>query len=146
MDKLVKILNLIVSYETDDYGLGWKVFDVVKENPNSVVSFNVPDSWRRYNIQNEEHWVTYQHARLLRFYLKDNELYVDVSVADTGLMGYDYELIWTSTIKLPTEFLKNIETELRNKFYHFCEDAYEEYLLAKKEEWIRHFSESFLAR
>ena len=146
MDKLVKILNLIVSYETDNYGLGWKVFDVVKENPNSVVSFQRENEWTTYNIQNKEHWVTYTDARKLKFYLKDNELYVNVKVVDLGLMGDRYDVLWTATIKLPTEFLKNIETELRNKFYHFCEDAYEEYLLAKKEEWIRHFSENFLAR
>lgn len=146
MDKLVKILNVITSYSTFDYNLGWKVFEVVKENPNSVVSFNVPNSWKRYNIQNEEHWVTYQDGRKLKFYLKDNELYADVKVVDLGLMGDRYDVLWTSTIKLPTEFLKNIEKELRNKFYYFCEDAYEEYLLAKKEEWIRHFAEDFLAR
>lgn len=146
MDKLVKILNVITSYSTFDYNLGWKVFEVVKENPNSVVSFNVPNSWKRYNIQNEEHWVTYQDGRKLKFYLKDNELYADVKVVDLGLMGDRYDVLWTSTIKLPTEFLKNIEKELRNKFYYFCENAYEEYLLAKKEEWIRHFAEDFLAR
>ena len=146
MDKLVKILNVITSYSTFDYNLGWKVFEVVKENPNSVVSFNVPNSWKRYNIQNKEHWVTYQDGRKLKFYLKDNELYADVKVVDLGLMGDRYDVLWTSTIKLPTEFLKNIEKELRNKFYYFCENAYEEYLLAKKEEWIRHFAEDFLAR
>lgn len=146
MDKLTKILSLVTSYSTFDYNLGWKVFDIVKENPNSVVSFQKEKEWATYNIQNKEHWVTYTNARELKFYLKDNELYVNVKVVDLGLMGNRYDVLWTSTIKLPTEFLKNIELELRNKFYQFCEDAYKEYLLAKKEEWIRHFSENILAQ
>ena len=146
MDKLTKILSVITSYSTFDYNLGWKVFDIVKENPNSVVSFQKGKEWTTYNIQNKEHWVTYQDARKLKFYLKDNELYVNVKVVDLGLMGDRYDVLWRATIKLPTEFLKNIELELRNKFYHFCEKAYEEYLLDKKEEWIRHFSENFLAQ
>lgn len=146
MDKLVKILNVVTSYSTFDYNLGWKVFDIVKEKPHSVVSFQKKKEWTTCNIRDKENWVTYQNARKLKFYLKDNELYADVIVADLGLMGDRYDVLWTATIKLPMEFLKNIEIELRNKFYHFCEKAYEEYLLTKKEEWIRHFSESFLSR
>ena len=132
------------SYSTDNYHLGWKVFDVVKENPDSVVSFKNKMDWRRYDVHNKEHWVTYQNARNLKFYLKGKTLFVEVVVADLGLMGDRYEPLWSAIIKLPTDFLKNIETELRKKFYYFCDAAYNDYLLSMKEEWIREFSEKIL--
>ena len=145
MEKLIKMLKFIGgSYSTDNYHLGWKVFDVVKENPDSVVSFKNKMDWRRYDVHNKEHWVTYQNARNLKFYLKGKTLFVEVVVADLGLMGDRYEPLWSAIIKLPTDFLKNIETELRKKFYYFCDAAYNDYLLSMKEEWIREFSEKIL--
>lgn len=146
MEKLMKILKLIGGeYSTDNYHLGWKVFDIVKENPDSVVSFENKMDWRRYNPHNEEHWVTYQNARNLKFYLKGKTLFVEVVVADLGLMGDRYEPLWSAEIKLPNEFLKNIETELRKKFYYFCDAAYDDYLLSMREEWIRLYAEKILA-
>lgn len=146
MEKLIKMLKLIGgSYSTDNYKLGWKVFDIVETNPDSVVSFENKMDWRRYDVHNKEHWVTYDRARNLKFYLKGKTLFVNVIVADLGLMGDRYEPLWTAVIKLPTDFLKNIETELRNKFYHFCDAAYEDYLLSMREEWIREFSKKILA-
>lgn len=146
MKKLIKMLKLIGgSYSTDNYNLGWKVFNIVETNPDSVVSFENKMDWRRYDVHNEEHWVTYQNARNLKFYLKGKTLFVEVVVADLGLMGDRYEPKWSAVIKLPTDFLKNIETELRSKFYHFCDAAYDEYLLSMREEWIREFSKKILA-
>lgn len=146
MEKLMKILKLIGGkYRTDNYHLGWKVFDIVKENPDSVVSFENKMDWRRYDVHNEEHWVTYQNGRNLKFYLKGKTLFVEVVVADLGLMGDRYEPLWSAEIKLPNKFLKNIETELRKKFYNFCDAAYEDYLLSMREEWIRRFAEKILA-
>lgn len=82
MKKLVKILKLIGgSYSTDNYQLGWKVFDIVKENPDSIISFENKIDWRKYNPQNKDHWVTYQNARNLKFYLKEEILFVEVTVA-----------------------------------------------------------------
>lgn len=145
MEKLIKMLKLIGgSYSTDNYHLGWKVFDVVKENPDSVVSFENKMDWRRYSPHMEEHWITYQNARNLKFYLKGKTLFVEVVVADLGLMGDRYEPLWSAVIKLPSDFLKNIETELRKKFYHFCDVAYEDYLLSMREEWIRRYAEKIL--
>lgn len=147
MKKLIKILKLIGGeYSTNDYQLGWKVFDIVKENPDSVISFENKMDWRRYDIHNNEHWITYQNARNLKFYLKGKTLFVEVVVVDLGLMGDRYEPKWSAVIKLPNEFLKNIEIELRKEFYHFCDSAYEEYLLSQREEWIREFSEKILAK
>lgn len=147
MKTLIKILKLIGgSYSTNNYKLGWKVFDIVKENPDSVVSFENKIDWRKYDVHNEEHWVTYQNARNLKFYLKGKTLFVEVTVAYLSLIGDKYEPRWSAVIKLPTDFLKNIETELRNKFYHFCDAAYNEYLLSMKEEWIREFAEKILAK
>lgn len=134
------------TYSTDNYKLGWKVFNIVKENPDNVVSFENKTDWRRYDVHNEEHWVTYQNARNLKFYLKEETLFVEVVVADLGLMGDRYEPKWSAVIKLPTDFLKNIETELRNKFYHFCDTAYDEYLSSMKEKWIKKFAEKILAK
>lgn len=146
MEKLMKILKLIGGeYSTDNYNLGWKVFDIVKENPDSVVSFENKMDWRRYNPHNKEHWVTYQNARNLKFYLKGKTLFVEVVVADLGLMGDRYEPLWSAVIKLPSDFLKNIETELRKKFYYFCDAAYDDYLLSMREEWIRLYAEKILA-
>lgn len=147
MKKLVKILKLIGgSYSTDNYHLGWKVFDIVKENPDSVVSFENKIDWRKHDVHNKEHWVTYQNARNLKFYLKEETLFVEVVVAYLNLTGDRYEPRWSAIIKLPNDFLKNIETELRNRFYHFCDTAYDEYLLSMKEEWIRQFAEKILAK
>lgn len=146
MEKLIKMLKLIGgSYSTDNYHLGWKVFDVVKENPDSVVSFENKMDWRRYSPHMKEHWVTYQNARNLKFYLKGKTLFVEVVVADLGLMGDRYEPLWSAVIKLPSDFLKNIETELRKKFYYFCDAAYDDYLLSMREEWIRRYAEKILA-
>lgn len=147
MKKLVKILKLIGgSYSTDNYQLGWKVFDIVKENPDSIISFENKIDWQKYNPQNKDHWVTYQNARNLKFYLKEEILFVEVTIAYLNLIGDRYEPRWSAIIKLPTDFLKNIETELRNKFYHFCDAAYSEYLLSLKEEWIREFAKKILAK
>ena len=146
MEKLIKMLKLVGgSYSTDNYQLGWKVFDVVKENPDSVVSFENKMDWRRYSPHMKEHWVTYQNARNLKFYLKGKTLFVEVVVADLGLMGDRYEPLWSAVIKLPSNFLKNIEIELRKKFYYFCDAAYDDYLLSMREEWIRLYAEKILA-
>ena len=134
------------SYSTDNYKLGWEVFNIVETNPDSVISFENKKDWQKYDVHNKEHWVTYQNARNLKFYLKGKTLFVEVVVADLGLMGDRYDPKWSTVIKLPTDFLKNIETELRNKFYHFCDAAYSEYLLSMKEEWIREFAKKILAK
>lgn len=145
MNKLIKMLKLIGgTYSTDDYNLGWKVLDIVDENPDSVISFKNKMEWRNYNIHNHEHWITYREGRPLKFYIKENDLYVNVKVCDLGLMGDRYDVLWTADIKLPIDFLKNIETELRNKFYYFCDAAYDDYLLSMREEWIRQYAEKIL--
>jgi hypothetical protein len=145
MEKLFRILNIIGgTYSTDNYNLGWKVLDIVSENPDSVISFENKMEWRNYDIHNYDHWITYLEGRPLKFYIKENELYVKVKVCDLGIMGDRYDVLWSADIKLPIDFLKNIENELQQEFYKFCESAYIQYLRTEKEMWIREFAEKIL--
>ena len=54
MNKLLKKLIIVKEINTDNYPLGWKVFDYVVENPDCIISVENRNEWVKYNPTKKE--------------------------------------------------------------------------------------------
>ena len=147
MNKLLKKLILVEEINTDNYPLGWKVFDYVVENPDCIISFANRNEWVKYNPIKKDSWVTFGDMRTLRFYTKDSEVYVEVKVYKPSNSYDDYgmDLQWIGAFKLSVDFLDNIKEHIDKKFLKFCNDSYDDYLDSLREKWVNEFAEKMLA-
>lgn len=147
MNKLLKKLILVKEINTDNYPLGWDVFDYVVANPDSIISVENRNEWVKYNPTKKDSWVTFGNMRTLRFYTKDSEVYVEVKVYKPA-NSYDewgMDLQWIGVFKLSVDFLENIKGWIDTKFLKFCNDSYDEYLDSLREKWVNDFAEKMLA-
>ena len=146
MNKLLKKLILVEEINTNNYPLGWKVFDYVVENPDCIISVENRNEWVKYNPTKKDSWITFADMRTLRFYTKDSEVYVEVKVYKSSYSYDDYgmDLQWIGVFKLSVDFLDNIKGWIDKKFLKFCNDSYDDYLDSLREKWVNDFAEKML--
>lgn len=141
--KKFKIINK--SIKTKNYDLGWKIYEYIISKPSSVIEFSSEKitNQNRYNIFKKDDWVTYDDYRSLKFYIKDDNLFVKIKTFDDDV--FDTYVKWSSTICLPISFLFNIEDLINDYFDKFCIDRYEDYLLEERKKWIDNYKNSILS-
>lgn len=159
MNNLIKILKLVNKIETWEYSLQWKIYDEVVKDISCVSEFIDKNDYRYHQLTkesllNEKNWTTYSDCVKMTFYIKNNNIYVNMEHythgksfdygCGLGYYGFDKVLEWEATIKLPVEFIKNITDNLNYKFNNFCQNAYEEYLEGERLKWIDEFKKSIL--
>lgn len=158
MNNLIKILKLVNEIETWNYDIQWKIYDEVVKDISCVCEVIDKKDYRYHqftkeSLLNKDNWITYDNCVKMKFYIKNNDIYVNIEhhthgrPIDYGMgyYGYDRVFEWEATIKLPMEFIENIKRDLNHKFNKFCHNAYEKYLEGEKLKWIDEFKKSILS-
>lgn len=149
MDTLVKKLNFVGTITTNNYNLGWYIYDLVVEDKCEIVSIKQNDyfyPFRKLNIKNKEEWVTYGDCRKMTFHYINEQIAVDVRTYTLGTLGIERrQLKWNAQFLLPIDFVTKIQTEIDRAFDRFCEKAYDDHLEFMRLQWIKKFKEELLS-
>jgi hypothetical protein len=149
MDTLIKKLNIVGTITTNNYNLGWDIYDIVVEDKCEVVSIKPSDDfynqWRKLNIKDKEEWVTYGDCREMTFHYINEQIAVEVKTYTLGTLGMERrQLKWKAEFFLPIDFVTKIQTQIDSAFDKFCEKAYDEHLEFMRLQWIKNFKEEML--
>ena len=150
MDTLVKKLNFVGVITTNNYNLGWYIYDLVVEDKCEVVSIKTNDyfynQWHKLNIKDKEEWVTYGDCRKMTFHYINEQIAVEVRTYTHGILGIDRrQLKWEAQFFLPIDFVNKIQAEIDRAFDKFCEKAYDDQLESLRLQWIKKFKEDLLS-
>ena len=149
MDTLVKKLNFVGTITTNNYNLGWYIYDLVVEDKCEVVSINPSDyyyQFRKLDIKDKEEWITYGDCRKMSFHYINEQIAVEVRTYTLGTLGIERrQLKWEAQFFLPIDFVTKIQTEIDRTFDKFCEKAYDEHLEFMRLQWIKKFKEEMLS-
>lgn len=150
MNTLIKKLNFVGTITTDNYVLGWDIYDLVVEDKCEVVSIKPSDDfyfqWRELNIKDKEEWITYKDCREMSFHYINEQIAVEVKTYTLGTLGMERrQLKWKAEFFLPIDFVTKIQTEIDRAFDRFCEKAYDNHLEFLRLEWIKKFKEDLLS-
>lgn len=149
MDTLIKKLNFVGTITTDNYNLGWDIYDLVAEDKCEVVSINPSDyyyQFRKLNIKDKEEWTTYGDCREMSFHYINEQIAVEVKTYTRGTLGMEYRrLKWKAEFFLPIDFVTKIQTQIDRAFDRFCDRSYDNYLESLRLEWIKKFKEDLLS-
>lgn len=148
IDVLVKKLNFVGVITTDNYNLGWDIYDLVAEDKCEVVSVNPNDyyyQFRKLNIKDNEEWVTYGDCRKMSFHYINEQVAVEVRTYTRGTLEIEpRRLKWKAEFFLPIDFVTKIQTEIDRAFDKFCEKSYDYHLEFLRSQWIKRFKEELL--
>ena len=148
MDTLIKKLNFVGTITTNNYHLGWDIYDIVVEDKCEVVSIESNDyyyQFRKLNIKDKEEWVTYGDCREMTFHYINEQIGVEVKTYTRGTLGMEHRrLKWKAEFLLPIDFVTKIQTQIDRAFDKFCEKAYDEHLEFLRLQWIKRFKEEML--
>ena len=149
MDTLVKKLNFVGTITTNNYELGWDIYDLVVEDKCEVVSIKPSDDfynqWRKLNIKNKEEWITYGDCREMSFHYINEQIAVEVKTYTLGTLGMERrQLKWKAELFLPIDFVTKIQTQIDKAFDRFCDKAYDGHLESLRLQWIKKFKEDLL--
>lgn len=149
MDTLVKKLNFVGTITTNNYELGWDIYDLVVEDKCEVVSINPSDyyyQFRKLNIKDKEEWITYGDCREMSFHYINGQIAVEVKTYTLGTLGMERrQLKWKAEFFLPIDFVTKIQTEIDRAFDRFCEKSYDYHLEFLRLKWIEKFKEDLLS-
>lgn len=149
MKTLVKKLNFVGVITTDNYHLGWDIYDLVAEDKCEVVSINPSDyyyQFRKLNIKDKEEWTTYGDCREMTFHYINEQIAVEVKTYTRGTLGMERrQLKWKAEFFLPIDFVTKIQTQIDKAFDRFCDRSYDNYLESLRLEWIKKFKEDLLS-
>lgn len=151
MDTLIKKLNFVGTITTNNYNLGWDIYDLVENDKCEVVSINSSDyyyQFRKLNIKDKEEWITYGDCRELSFHYINEQIAVEVKTytytRDT--LGMECKrMMWRAEFFLPIDFITKIQSEIDRAFDRFCEKAYDNHLEFMRLQWIKRFKEELLS-
>ena len=148
MNTLIKKLNFVGTITTDNYHLGWDIYDLVAEDKCEVVSIESSDyfyQFRKLNIKDKEEWVTYGDCREMTFHYINEQIGVEVKTYTRGTLGMECRrLKWKAQFFLPIDFVTKIQTQIDRAFDRFCERAYDDHLEFLRLQWIKRFKEELL--
>ena len=148
MNTLVKKLNFVGTITTDNYNLGWDIYDLVAEDKCEVVSINPSDyyyQFRKLNIKDKEEWVTYGDCRKMSFHYINEQIAVEVRTYTHGTLEIEpRRLKWKAYFFLPIDFVTKIQTQIDKAFDRFCDRSYDNYLESLRLQWIKKFKEDLL--
>lgn len=149
MDTLIKKLNFVGTITTNNYNLGWDIYDIVVEDKCEVVSIKPSDDfynqWRKLNIKDKEEWITYGDCREMTFHYINEQIAVEVKTYTLGTLGMERrQLKWKAEFFLPIDFVTKIQTQIDRAFDKFCEKAYDEHLEFMRLQWIKNFKKEML--
>ena len=162
MNTLVKKLNLVGTITTDNYNLGWDIYDLVVEDKCEVVSIEPSkykceivsitpsdvfyNQWHKLNIKDKEEWVTYGDCREMIFHYINEQIGVEVKTYTRGTLGMEHRrLKWKARFLLPIDFVTKIQTQIDRAFDRFCEKSYDDHLEFLRLQWVKKFKEDLLS-
>ena len=150
MNTLVKKLNFVGTITTNNYNLGWYIYDLVVEDKCEIVSIKPNEyfysQWHKLNIKDKEEWITYGDCRKMTFHYINEQIAVDVRTYTLGTLGIERrQLKWNAQFLLPIDFVTKIQTEIDRAFDGFCEKAYDNHLESLRLQWIKKFKEDLLS-
>lgn len=149
IDTLVKKLNFVGTITTDNYNLGWDIYNLVVEDKCEIVSIKPSDyfynQWRKLNIKDKEEWITYGDCRVLSFHYINEQIAVEVKTYTLGTLGMERrQLKWKAEFFLPIDFVTKIQTQIDKAFDKFCDRSYDNHLESLRLQWIKKFKEELL--
>ena len=148
MDTLVKKLNFVGTITTNNYELGWDIYDLVVKDKCEIVSIKPSDyyyQFRKLNIKDKEEWITYGDCREMSFHYINEQIAVEVKTYTLGTLGMECRrLKWKAEFFLPIDFVTKIQTQIDRAFDRFCEKAYDNHLEFLRLQWIKKFKEDLL--
>lgn len=150
MDTLIKKLNFVGTITTNNYELGWDIYDLVVEDKCEIVSIKPSDDfynqWRKLNIKDKEEWITYGDCREMSFHYINEQIAVEVKTYTLGTLGMERrQLKWKAEFFLPIDFITKIQTQIDRAFDRFCEKSYDYHLEYLRLKWIKKFKEDLLS-
>lgn len=149
MDALIKKLNFVGTITTDNYHLGWDIYDLVENDKCEIVSINTSYyyyQFRKLNIKDKEEWITYGDCRELSFHYINEQIAVEVKTYTRGTLGMECrKLKWKAEFFLPIDFITKIQSEIDRAFDKFCEKAYDDHLEFLRQQWIKRFKDELLS-
>lgn len=149
MNTLVKKLNFVGTITTNNYELGWDIYDLVVEDKCEIVSIKPSgdfyNQWRKLNIKDKKEWITYGDCREMSFHYINEQIAVEVKTYTLGTLGMERrQLKWKAEFFLPIDFVTKIQTQIDRAFDRFCEKAYDNHLEFLRIQWIKNFKEELL--
>ena len=149
MNTLIKKLNFVGTITTNNYELGWDIYDLVVEDKCEIVSIKPNDyfynQWRKLNIKDKEEWITYGDCREMSFRYINEQIAVEVKTYTRGTLGMECRrLKWKAEFFLPIDFVTKIQTQIDKAFDRLCEKAYDNHLEFLRIQWIKNFKEELL--
>lgn len=147
-DELRRKLNFAGTIRTNDYNLGWDIYDLVVEDKCEVVSIQPSDYFYQFhelNIKDKEEWITYRDCRELSFHYINEQIAVEVKTYTNGMLGMeDRRMKWKAEFFLPIDFITKIQPQIDRAFDRFCDRSYDNYLESLRLQWIKNFKEELL--
>ncbi|MBO7241556.1 MAG: hypothetical protein J6U90_03810 [Methanobrevibacter sp.] len=148
MDTLIKKLNLVGTIKTNDYNLGWDIYDLVAKDKCKVVSIQPSDDdylFSELNIKDKEEWITYTDCREMTFYYINEQIAVEVKTYTHYRFGIEGRYLkWKAEFFLPIEFVTKIQRDIAIAFDKFCDRAYDNHLEFLRLQWIEKFKDELL--
>ena len=149
MEKLIKKLNFVGTITTNNYNLGWDIYNLVVEDKCEIVSITPSDAFynqfRKLNIKDKEEWTTYGDCREMIFHYINEQIAVEVKTYTYGTLGMEHrQLKWKAQFLLPIDFVTKIQTQIDRAFDRFCDKAYDNYLESLRLQWIKNFKKDML--
>jgi hypothetical protein len=132
MKTLLKKLKVVDSVQCWKYEIALKVYSLIKNGKAEVLSAS-----DNYNIAEWKSWQTYGNCIQSTFCLDGGNLICNIRVYDGDCLdGKPIGVRWKAKIKLPIEFLVNIEKLINNTLLYHVDDLYLQFLADQKEAWI----------
>lgn len=148
MDTLIKKLNFVGSIKTNDYNLGFDIYDLVAKDKCEVVSIEPSDNYYQFSelkIKDKEEWITYEDCREMSFRYINEQIAVEVKTYTRYRFGKEGRYLkWKAEFVLPIDFVVKIQTDINIAFDKFCDKAYNEHLEFLRLQWIKKFKEELL--
>lgn len=149
MNTLVKKLNFVGTITSNNYDLGWDIYDLVVEDKCEIVSIKPSDDFYYHghglNIKKQEEWITYQDCREMTFHYINEQIAVEVKTYTLGTLGMERrQLKWKAQFFLPIDFITKIQTQIDRAFDRLCDRSYDNYLESLRIQWIKKFKEDLL--
>lgn len=148
MDTLIKKFYLVGTIKTDDYMLGWDIYNLVVEDKCEVVSIQPIDNYYPFiklNIKDKEEWITYGDCREMTFHYINERIVVEVKTYTYDKFGIKGRFLkWKAEFVLHIDFVTKIQTEIDKAFDKFCDKAYDNHLEFLRLQWIEKFKEGLL--
>lgn len=144
--KRLKIVDCVVI----NYGcwnIVMQIVALIQSDQAKIIQYHWINRFKysKTDLTKIETWSTYETCVDLEFKYEDKSLICHTTIWDGDILnGYRTQKRFTATIKLPLNFILQIQGAITASFQNFLAELYDDYLDSLKSQWIEQKSKELL--